>query len=149
MKFITFRFFLLAISGGCALWFAGSSCLDLWTYSRLDVRYPAKIFKWEIERKSASQFVLIAHFIYEVRGETYQGKTRLKKPYYLNEASAEAKVKEFETKCWAVWVDASFPQFSSLERSFPLKNVLYGVICLGILVYFACSFTRNMETDNS
>lgn len=129
--------FLLWIAGFLTAGFLISTSLDIWTYSCLQEKAPAQVYKWKIREKSSSQFALKASYAFDYQGKTYLGKTRFAKPYHLNRLSAERQVNILKQKNWTVWVQPGHPEHSTLERLFPLKKCIYSLMVLGIYLYFA------------
>lgn len=133
---------LLLISGGIALWFSGIAAMGFWTFSRLDAKGSAKILHWEIQQASASCFVIVADYCYEVKGKSYVGKTFFESPRFLNRFTAENYVKAIESKRWDAWYSKTSPHFSSLEKEFPQKQCLQALLTVGVFAYFY--FSRSM-----
>ncbi|NGX38342.1 MAG: hypothetical protein K1000chlam2_01515 [Chlamydiae bacterium] len=126
---------LLFITGCLALWRCSVAGWDLWQYERLGPEVPASVTSWEMLPKG-SQYALRATYSYEYGGKSWTGKTQLRKPYYLNRASAEGEIQKMSGMPWVVWVDADHPKCSSLEKHFPLRELFYAVCLLGIFLYF-------------
>lgn len=126
---------LLIVAAALMLWTMGTTLLPLWNYLRLNALVPVKIENWEIVQVK-SEYALVASFSYEVKGQTYQNRTKFQKPYFLNRYAAEDAVNLNKRKIWQAWIDTGNPQISSLERTFPFLKVLYSVMTVGVMLYF-------------
>jgi len=124
------------VAGLLTAGFLISASIDLWNYLRLEKNSMANIEQWKVIEKDPSKFAIKAHFSFEVAGRTYQGKTTFSKPYHLNRLSAEKQIKIYSQRKWPVWYQASHPERSSIDRIFPFKKCLYGLMLLGIFCYF-------------
>ncbi len=140
MRILSFKFnassLLLSVAGLITAGFLVSASLDLWAHMRLEKKTIAKVDKWKIIEKGASKFALKAHYTFEVQGKTHHGKTIFSKPYHLNRISAEKQIKIYTARQWPVWYQHSHPQHSSIEHLFPVKKCLYGLMVLGVFLYF-------------
>lgn len=126
---------LFLVIGALALWRVISASQGLWEYYRLGPEVAAKVTHWELIPKG-SKYALEATFSYDYRGKSYSTRTVFAKPYYLNRGSAEQQIQKMSGMSWTGWVDADHPEYASLEKNFPLKETVYALCLLGILLYF-------------
>ena len=126
---------ILATSG-MLLWFGGKAAFELWNYFELQDHTQAEISSLKIEEKSASKFLIAAVYTYEWKGKIYHGNTLFKEPAFLNRLSAEDELRSWKNYRWAAWFNPSKPENSSLQKLFPYKDATYGLISLGVFLYF-------------
>jgi len=126
---------LLIVSGALALWRGTEGVIDLYGYLRLGEEVEAEVTHWEMVPKG-SKTALEATYSYEYQGKTYEGKTLLSKPYYLNKKAANEAIESGKGMAWIASIDATKPQVSSIDNRFPFTSVFYGVCLVGIFLYF-------------
>lgn len=118
---------------------------DLWVYFYLNQQIPAQILNWDIVPKSESCFLVRANYFFEMKEKKYYNSTIFSPPYYLNWMSAEEKIQFYANKAWKCWISSKNPNFSSLEKKFPLKKIIYTVIVYGIFGYFVFLLTYRKQ----
>ena len=123
-------------------WFVGKGGYELFCFMKRDQVTEAQVNHWEIKEINAL-FVPVAISVYEVNGVSYQTTTSLKTLSALNRPAAEEDLANYRTQKWQVWYDSKHPEDGSLEHLFPLKSILYGLITLGLFVYFCVIFVVN------
>lgn len=133
-KLIWGVFFLIA--GGLACWFLGNGAVQWWNFLTLREEVNAHVYQWDIKRFNASKFALQAHYRYEKSDKIFEGSTLFDEIYYLNRPSAQEAIEQKKLRSWKVWINPSTPTRSSLKKEFSIKNLLYGIVCLGIFGYF-------------
>ncbi len=126
---------LLFSLAALALWRSVDAGLCLWKYNRLGREVSAEVEGWEAVPKGA-KYALEASYSYTCRGKDFIGTTLFSKPYYLNKGAAERAIQRMSGMEWVAWVDSNKPGYSSLERSYPLKKLVYASCVLGIFLYF-------------
>ncbi|MBS0628666.1 MAG: DUF3592 domain-containing protein [Verrucomicrobia bacterium] len=126
---------LFVVVGSLALWRSATASLGLWEYYRLGPEVSAEIIQWELLPKG-SKYAIEATFAYDYRGKNYTTRTVLGKPYHLNRGSAEHYIQKMSGMKWTAWVDADRPHYAALEKNFPLKQTVYAICLVGILLYF-------------
>lgn len=129
-------FLLVFISGAIALWFCSLAIMGSWNYLRLAGKTTALVDTWEVQEINSSRFQVLAHYSYQVLEKSYQGQTFFKEPSYHNRPSAEADIQKLKDFEWDVWFDPKHPEVSSLQRIFPFKDCIYGLLTLGVFIYF-------------
>ncbi len=134
MSRLLWKILFLAV-GALALWRAMTATLGLWEYYRYGPEVTAQVVHWELLPKG-SKYAIEATFTYDFRGTSYTTRAVLAKPYHLNRGSAEQYIQKMSGMNWTAWVDADKPQYATLEKHFPLKETVYAVCLLGILLYF-------------
>lgn len=117
------------------LWFGGKAVFELWSYSRLDKYAPATILDWQIEEKGSRAHIL-GTYTFEVQGKAYQGKTQFREPTFLNKPAAGGQLDEWKIHDWSVWYSSKNPEYSSLQKLFPYKDLIYGLLVMGVSGYF-------------
>ncbi|MBI2742336.1 MAG: DUF3592 domain-containing protein [Chlamydiales bacterium] len=126
---------LLVLAAGATLWFGGLALSQLYGYLRLREHAPAKVVEWKVAG-SSSKFFITAHYVFEAKGQRYEGSCMLKEPSFLNPIAAEAELKEWAECSWSIWYDPAAPQHASLQKLFPNKQIFNGLVSLGVLGYF-------------
>jgi hypothetical protein len=126
---------ILATSG-MLLGFGGKAAVGLWNYFELREHTQAEIHSWQIEEKNSSKFLIAAGYTFSREGKVYQARTLFKEPAFLNRLSAEDELKSWKNYRWAAWFNPSKPENSSLQKLFPYKDAAYGLISLGVFLYF-------------
>lgn len=126
---------LFVVVGALALWRVATASLALWEYNRFGPEVSAQVVHWDLLPKG-SKYAIDATFSYEYRGTSYTTRTVLAKPYHLNRGSAERYIQKMSGMKWSAWVDAEKPQHATLEKHFPLKESVYAVCLIVILLYF-------------
>jgi hypothetical protein len=127
----------LTLIGAILFLILGSIAMcHLYDYLRLTVQVDATIDEWKVVKKSSSSYPIRGLYHVDFQGKTYHGSSILLPPYHLNRSSAEKAIKNLEKKKWRVWLNPYNPTFSSLEKLFPMKKIIYAFLALGVTLYF-------------
>lgn len=126
---------LLIVVGALAVWRGAGATCSLWDYLRLGPEVSAQVSSWELLPKG-SKYALEAAFTYSYRGRDFTTQTVFSKPYFLNRASAEEHIQNVSGMSWTAWVDPAHPEHASLERIFPLRELIYALCLVAIFLYF-------------
>ena len=133
---------LIVISSVIGLWFSGTAAKELWNFFQLNAKTTVKILNWQVREITSSRFAMEAEYQFEIKGETYSGKTIFKKPQFLNRFAAENYMRLHGSKRWETWYRTGNPSCNSLEKQFPQKQCLQALLTLGVFTYFF--FVRGM-----
>jgi hypothetical protein len=135
-RLLKFWIVLLCIAGAISCWFTALAFAKGWTYVRLDTKAAAQVEKWDIKMISSSHYVLHTTYSYVVEGQKFTGDTLLSSPSYPNKYAAEIDLKARKAQAIHVWYQKKNPDFSSLQRLFPKKELLNALLTLGVFFYF-------------
>jgi hypothetical protein len=114
--------------------YTGSTCLQIYDYSRLNVPVLADRVKWSIKSEASDSFVPHAEYTFTYDGHAYEGQTLFSTHYLNNWATLEAIQKMDKTA--PIWINPSNPSHSTLQKQFPLKATFYTALLWGLLTYF-------------
>ena len=127
---------LMVITALITCWFAYQAGIKGWKYIRLSGQVPAEVLQWNIKKISTSQYALHATYCYVVDGRELTAETLFSSPRYPNLFAAELDLKRWKAEKIHAWYQKTNPQFSSLEKRFPKKELINVVVSLGVLLYF-------------
>jgi hypothetical protein len=130
------RKILLGASILCALYFSLSAGISLYKWKRLTGRAWPSSSTWRIVELSESAFAIEADFSFEHKNAIYTAVTRFAKPYCFNKPAAEKEMKILQETYNIAHFDPSNPAHASLQRLFPLKKCLHGLLTIGVALYF-------------
>lgn len=130
------RKILLGASVVCALYFSLSAGISLYEWKRLASRAWVSSSTWEIIELSESAFAIEAKFSFDHKNAVYTGFTRFAKPYCFNKPAAVKEMKTLQDSYNIVHFDPASPSHATLQRLFPLKKCLHGLLTIGVAVYF-------------
>lgn len=120
-----------------ALWFSLTALYRVYVYARLNSSAPATVVAWSVEELSSDHYALHAKYTFSVQGHLYEGETTLdEEKGYRNSWAAEKAIPEHAAMTWTAWYSPSNPKYSSLQKTFPLKECLSSLVLWGILIYF-------------
>ncbi len=92
--------------------------------------------KWQVEQLNEDRWIIKADYRFKIKNKEYRGETLFKNDLYWNSWAAESALKVYSQKDWMVWYSSSNPQYSSLQKNFPLKECISTGILWIILIYF-------------
>jgi hypothetical protein len=118
-------------------WFAVKAGRQLAGYVRHSEAVMAKIDSWGVAREGGSKFFITAKYTYRFKGVDYEGAGELSDRSYRNPWAAEAAIPHLAEKEWSVWIDPKRPGRSLLVRALPLKDIVYALVLVGLLIYFS------------
>lgn len=117
------------------LGYAGAALYKVYQYNRLSAETNAENVSFSVKPHNDEKFFLHSSYYYKVNGKDYPGETTFTTAY-RNPYAAEEAMKEISKNYKTVWYDPSDPSFSSMDRSFPMKLVVYASILFAIWNYF-------------
>lgn len=126
----------LSLVTGAVGWFTIKTLYSVYLYMLLNAETNAHQINWAVEKLSEDQFTLKANYSFEVKDQTFLGETLFNNDVYLNPYAAEESLKVYSSKDWTVWFSRFYPQYSSLQKNFPLKECISAVILWLIWLYF-------------
>jgi hypothetical protein len=129
LSFLAFVFLMM-------LWFTAIALYAFYSYHQLKVQTTVSSIDWDIQQRSEDAYFFIAHYQFLFQGHTYSGTTSFPNDIYLNRWTAEQDLKAGRGKQWKVWFDPSYPNHSSLEHHFPVKQIFSAVCLCGLFLYF-------------
>ncbi len=129
------KFVLLGIAAATALGFTAHTGVLTIRYLLLSTPCVFNVEKWGIEGTS-SEFFVVAEYTYEVKGKSYQGRSKVGPPE-LNPYSAQAIVnkKPCPTKI-AGWCRSWNPSVSAASKKMPWNGVVRSALAWALVGYF-------------
>lgn len=127
---------LLAAMALVTLWFTGSALYHSYKYFSLNASTQVTAFQWAAKEMSSDRFHLEVEYEFQLEGKKYYGNTVLDDPVFRNGWAAEQEIPKLASKPWTVWYSSSKPQYSTLQKYFPLKECVSSLLLWGVLLYF-------------
>ena len=118
------------------LWYSGTALYRTYNYSRLTAKTTPTSIKWDVLELSDDEFVMEGNYTFEVKGKTFEGNTPLKNSIYKNRWAVEEDLPKMDKVKWGVWYNPSNPDYSSLQKKFPVKECLSAVFMWVLFLYF-------------
>lgn len=137
---------LVLLGSLCAGYFSLSMAGALFDFFAFKKRAPVTITRWEV-KETRGKFPLTAYYSFETKGQVWEGATRFREPWHLNEASAISALKELAKQSWVVWFNPNHPSQSSLEREFPAGLIIRTSVCYSVFAYFILVFKRFLKNN--
>lgn len=126
----------LAVIFVVAIWYSIVAIYRYNNYSKLTKQAPISSINWTIKAKSEEEFLLEADYTFNIGRRSFSGITLLENVPHRNLWAAEKAIKEFSERKWDVWYDPTDPKFSSLEKKFPLKEIISASFLWILSLYF-------------
>lgn len=136
MKSNTIFMALIITIGLVSLWFTGNALYKLYGYNKLNSQILADNIQWSIKEVTDEQFIVEAHYEYKVNGKSYTGDTVFSNHPHRNKWGANEAIKDNQKGKWKVWYDKNDPDYSSLQKNYPYKELIYSVVLWGLVAYF-------------
>lgn len=128
----------LSLITGAVGWFTLKTLYLVSFYTLINTSAPVENIQWSVEQLKEDQFVLKAAYTFPLHGQIYAGETLFKNDIYWNPWTAEDSLKVYAQKEWTVWYSKLNPQYSSLQKNFPLKECISAGVLWILLIYFFC-----------
>lgn len=129
------RAFLLVILAS-AFWYTGKASYHYYFYTALSQETAPTAINWSVKELAGDYYIPAAQFTFHVNEKTFQGETDWPAERYLNNWATEQGLVDFSAQRWSVWYDPDNPMHSTLEKRFPLKDILSAAFLWALLCYF-------------
>lgn len=111
---------------------------------------PATEMKWSLRKTGAEEWGIGVEYKYNVDGVAYQGEEIFEGERFKNPYKAESRIKELEAAKWPVWYMPKNPSWSTVEKYFPTKRVVYTALLalvFGWGLYIGRMFVQSISND--
>lgn len=126
--------FLFALMIGIALWYTFDASLKAWRYVKLSNEATPTNLAWNVHELTEESFAIEAHYAFVFRDHLYQNSTLFDRPTpFWNAWAAEQEIQNWAKKTWTVWFCSWDPEYSSLQKKFPIKECLSALTLWGII----------------
>lgn len=105
-------------------------------FYQLDEKTPLENITWDIYSKNEETHLFKTSYSYTFQGNHYTGDYLFKKPVFINVLGAKHALEEFSQGYKEAWVSSQHPDRSSLEKHYPLKELVSTAVLWAIFVYF-------------
>lgn len=126
----------LSLVTGAVGWVTIKAFYLIYLYTSLNAAAPADHIDWGVQQLSEDRFAMKADYTFEARDKKYAGETLFKNDIFWNPWAAADAQTVYAQKDWTVWYSNGDPQYSSLEKNFPLKESISAGVLLILLLYF-------------
>ncbi|CDZ79790.1 hypothetical protein BN1013_00288 [Candidatus Rubidus massiliensis] len=125
-------YFLLAL---VAIFFTCKAIFKLHDYYSLNVQIAPIAIEFVPISLSLESYYIKSHYSYIYKNKQYSSDI-IFTDYYKNLYAAEKQIEAFKKYPWTIWINSSTPRISTLQKKFPLKELISGGILIGICIYF-------------
>lgn len=147
--------FLLGAMALVTLWFTVICIYHIFWYIAYNEKALAKDVHWSVKEISGDRYLLQPNYHFYVADKTYEAESLLESPVFRNPGTAEQAIPQYAKQTWTVWYSSFNPAYTTLQKSFPIKDTTSTVLLWGVLIYFywlrfhyAPRFYRNIDEDN-
>jgi len=116
--------------------YTGVAAYRYYNYARLKRATLPTTLKWQIRERSSDEYLVEGDYTFSVNNKNYSGATLRSQDPYLNPYAAERGIDMLSSQSWKIWFDPSNPEYSSLQKNFPLKEVISAICLWALLFYF-------------
>ncbi|NGX28538.1 MAG: hypothetical protein K940chlam1_00719 [Candidatus Anoxychlamydiales bacterium] len=134
MKYKISWMVVLFLSGFIFCWFGFKTVNQINYYFVLDQASKAHIDKVKVKDLGKEKFEVLASYYYKV-GEEFFFKTETFKNKFLNYDAAQTFGSKI-SKDISIWYNFKNPKISTMEKIFPIKNLVYSILTLIVFIYF-------------
>lgn len=129
------------------LLYSGKWVYHVWSYIRLDKQAGVEDIQWSVLPLNDEKFILVADYQFKDGGKLTPGHSQWSQSF-LNGWAAQEQIKRLSSAPLMIWYDAGHPEYSSLEKRFPLKEGFYALILWLLGLYFV-GLGRYVKSWNS
>lgn len=126
----------LYLMAAATLYFCASAVYSVHYYYRLSAQTLPAQMVWGYREISADALAPVASYAFTAQGKMVSGETLLDEPVFRNEWAVDKVLGELKTRSWRVWYDPSNPSHSSLQKTFPFKEILSALALAVLFLYF-------------
>ncbi len=121
------------------LWLFAGFAVKYFIYNKQANTSIVQIFDWGVIEMEKERFVICADFKFHTRGvQEHTSQYLFETSPYLSEEGALAAIEQMKNRDWkCYWYGSEKDPVVSLTRLFPIKEMVYALIGLGIFVYFS------------
>jgi len=130
------RQLLLSLLGICTVIYSAFALWDYLQFTEWDTKVPLQAIKWEIISKDVDSHTFKANYSYHFNGKDYHKAYVFKKPVFVNLLGAEHALNDFSKDYTTTWISLNHPESSSLQKTYPLKELISTGILWVIFCYF-------------
>lgn len=134
-KGIVYWLVLTVVSLGITGWFLGKFSVEWHRYHQLSGETSAQVHAWGIDEVKKGHYAIYAKYSFENQGQILVGKTVFKLKFN-NEVAARTTLNDWKGQNWTVYFNPQKTAVSTLQRPFPMKELVHGLIGLAALFYF-------------
>lgn len=127
---------LLLVIASCATGYSLLFAYRYYNYTRLTEKQQITSLEWNNVEKSSEEHVLIGKYTYTVNGILYGGETTKEGRPYFSAWAAKKAIDSLNKDTFVAWYDPKNPNYSSLQKHFPLRECVYTAILWGLFLYF-------------
>lgn len=120
----------------CVVGYSGYASWIYWNYSSLDAQVPFKKIRWSILERDEETFLYHVSYSYLVEDALYEHNEIFKKPVFINLLGAQHALSDFSKEYSAAWISSKNPSYSSLQKTFPVKELVSTAVLWLIFFYF-------------
>ena len=118
------------------MWITIKAIYLAYLYSSLNASTSIQEIKWTVEQLHEDRFVLKADYTFTVKDQQFSGETLFTNDVFWNPWTAQDALKVYDQKDWTVWYSGGNPQYSSLQKNFPLKECISAGVLWILMLYF-------------
>lgn len=129
---------------GLLLWglYTYPTAAQIFRYFTYTSSQPIAKIEWEAKAVYEDLWKPYARFEYVVNGTTYRQEEIFQGGRYRNSFAAGEAIKELAKEKSQVWFSSRNPQKGTIEKFFPLKNLVYSIILLSLFFYVVWRWNR-------
>ena len=121
------------------LWILSGFTVNYFVYLKQANHSVAEVFEWGVLEMDDEKFVVCADFRFHTDGiDEYVSQHFFEKTSYPTMEIAEAIMEEMRAQEWdCYWFGNPQDPTVSMERDFPVKDLVYSLLALSVCLYFA------------
>lgn len=135
MKYKISWFVVFFLSLSIFLWFSIKAFIDLNSFYRLTNETKASIEKVAIKNFKNKYFKIEVTYSFTASNIKYFNSKTLKK-VFINKYVANEFIQEYSKRDLIVYYNNTNPKISDIEKSFPIKTIIYATVTTLIFLYF-------------
>lgn len=127
--------FLLVVLA-CTLYYTGLAAYRYYVYASLSGHATATLMDWDMIKHMEDDYTLETAYRFKVGDKEYKSTMEWSSTHYLNDYAAKEAVADAKRSLWTVWYNPSNPDYSTLEKHLPTREVFSALFLWGLFLYF-------------
>jgi len=107
----------------------------IYQHSRLTEEVTPHSLQWSIHKMAEDDYVLDSVYTFLWKGENFNGHMQ-DSEHFLNTWASQEALEKINKRSFTVWFDPQDPNFSTLNKEFPIKYSIYAGLLWLLFIYF-------------